>query len=470
MNKEENQRMVQFLKLCPVSLASPSSFFQGWLAIMFLFLLFQTGCNSGQPRAVRSGAEILIERHLPELEGKKVGLLLNQSSRTGADLSSPLTLDTLLTLGVDIRALFAPEHGIRGDVEAGGKITDGSDPFTGIPIYSLYGSSKQPPVEILEELDIILFDIQDVGARFYTYMSTMGLLLDAALPAGVEVWVLDRPNPAGGEYMSGWLLDPDYTSFVGLYPVPMVHGMTLGELALMMKGEGWAGQIQDRQDTDLQFDTASDSEPSERLESAALRVIPMEGWTRSMLWPDTGRDWVPPSPNLPTFQHAYVYLGTCLVEGTTLSEGRGTEDPFLLIGSPTLGEGQRLLDSTNSSQEADDTASHEVVPIPVLPGASVTLTEFVPTRIPGKAEYPKHKDQTVRGVRITLTDPVVYQPVESGLILLRWLLQQDPDAATTDFLYKLAGTDKIRDYMVGDGEPDFETENFRELRQPYLLY
>jgi uncharacterized protein YbbC (DUF1343 family) len=336
--------------------------------------------------------------------------------------------------------LFAPEHGVRGNVEAGGKVTDGIDPPTGLPVTSLYGSSKQPPVELLDQLDVILFDIQDVGARFYTYISTMGLLMDAALPAGVDVWVLDRPNPAGGEYVSGWSLHPEYKSFVGLYPIPMVHGMTLGELALMMKGEGWAGMSEDVVKESL---TAARSPGS-------LRIIPMERWKRNMLWPETGRDWIPPSPNLPTFEHAFVYLGMCLVEGTTLSEGRGTDDPFLLIGSATLNPDEASL--------------------PSFPGVDVTLTEFIPRRIPGKSEFPKYQDQRVQGIRIRLTDSSLYQPVESGLELLRWLLKNDPEAQTTRFLNLLAGDDQIDAYLKSEQSISFPHTEFRQLREPYLLY
>ena len=433
-----------------------------------LFLLLITSistCSKELPHPVRSGAEVLIDQHLPGLAGKRVGILLNQSSTVRPEANSPLTLDTLLTLGVDIRALFAPEHGVRGDIEAGGSVKDGVDSKTGIPIYSLYGSSKQPPNEVLEGLDIILFDIQDVGARFYTYMSTMGLLLDVALPAGVEVWILDRPNPAGGEYISGWMLNPEFTSFVGLYPVPMVHGMTLGELALMMVGEGWVG----RSKVISNAENSSNSEST--VSNTLLKVIPMEEWNRTMLWPDTGREWVPPSPNLPTFEHAYVYLGTCLVEGTTLSEGRGTEDPFLLIGSSTF----------NPSQDTFDSISQSEVTLPTLPGAQLTLTEFIPKRIPGKAESPKYQDQIVHGIRITLTDASLYQPVESGLELLRWLLSNDPEAKTTRFLTLLAGDDTIGEILsegqyegdISQGRrplPDFSHEDFRALREPYLLY
>jgi uncharacterized protein YbbC (DUF1343 family) len=216
--------------------------------------------------------------------------------------------------------------------------------------------------------------------------------------------------------------------------------MTLGELALMMKGEGWAGQPNDG----LQEALKATRSPG------SLRVIPMEGWTRNMLWPETGRDWIPPSPNLPTFEHAFVYLGMCLVEGTTLSEGRGTDDPFLLIGSATLNPDEASL--------------------PSFPGAELTLTEFTPRRIPGKSEFPKFQDQLVQGVRIRLTDPSLYRPVESGLELLHWLLKHDPEAQTTRFLNLLAGDGQIETYLKSDESISFPHTDFRQLREPYLLY
>ena len=163
---------------------------------------------------------------------------------------------------------------------------------------------------MLEEIDVLLFDMQDVGARFYTYNSTMKYVIEAAAEQGIEVWILDRPNPLGGDYVAGWVLEPEYNSFVGTYPIPIAHGLTLGELAQMALGEDWY-------ETDAKVN---------------LRVIPMSGWQREMKWNDTQLEWVPPSPNLPTFEHAYAYIGTCFFEGTTLSEGRGTEHPFLMMG------------------------------------------------------------------------------------------------------------------------------------------
>lgn len=418
---------------------SRSALFAVWWGLAAVL----SGCDgrpssgSAEAERIALGSERLLEDHLHELRGLNVGLVMNASSRLGgAAGSSTLLVDTLLAAGVEVGWLLAPEHGVRGELEAGAKVEAGVDGPTGIPVISLYGARPGTPPELPEELDLLLFDIQDVGARFYTYVSSMGLLMDAAAEAGIPLWVLDRPNPAGGNYVSGWDLEPEHRSFVGLYPMPMVHGMTLGELALLLHAEGHAGRVPDG---------AEAWEP---------RVIPMRGWTRDMLWPDTGLEWIPPSPNLPRFENAYVYLGTCLVEGTTLSEGRGTPDPFLLLGSP----GTRI-----EPGEAP----------PAIPGARVVVETFTPVRIPGKAESPKFMDEPSVGVRIELTDPSRYDPVASGIVLIRWLMERSPDARTLPFLSRLAGTDAaagILDGSAPDSPPEFDSSAFRERRAPHLLY
>jgi len=282
--------------------------------ITILSLIFFISCDTDQQEPeyerVVTGAENLVENYLDELEGKRVGLVMNPTARIG----ERHMLDILLEKEINLTALYAPEHGFRGEAGAGDIIEDGVDQESGLPVFSLYGETRKPTEEMLDEVDILLFDMQDVGARFYTYHATMGLVMEAAADAGKPVWVLDRPNPIGGEYVSGWMMEEEHKSFVGPYEIPAAHGMTLGELAKMMVGENW-------------LDIESDSEPE-------LKVIEMNGWGREMKWPETGLEWVAPSPNLPTFEHAYVYLGTCLIEGTTLSEGRGTSDPFLTLGSP----------------------------------------------------------------------------------------------------------------------------------------
>jgi len=382
-------------------------------------------------KGVKTGGEQLISNHLQELEGKRIGLVMNPT----AVVNGVHMLDTLMTLDVEITALFAPEHGFRGEAGAGETIEDGTDMQTGLPVYSLYGSSRKPTSDMLKDIDLLLFDMQDVGARFYTYHATMGLVIEAAAEAGIPVWILDRPNPLGGSYVSGWILEEEFSSFVGPYPIPVAHGMTLGELSLMMAGEGW-------------LDT--DSEP-------VLRVIQMDGWNRPMLWPATKLPWIAPSPNLPTFEHAFVYPGTCLIEGTSLSEGRGTESPFLTLGSP----------ETNMSEEKINQLDGRVT------GASITPIEFTSREIPGVALNPKHEGELSSGIRIQIVDYDTYQPFENGLIILSELMMHTPDADTRNYLYKLAGTEEIDKIISGELQPDdvdFNLGAFMSKRELYLIY
>ncbi len=390
----------------------------------------ETTAEEAEPAKVRTGAEILIENHLDELEGQRVGLVMNPTARIG----DTHMLDTLMALDVNISALFAPEHGFRGEAGAGEKIEDGEDQQTGLPVFSLYGDTRKPTPEMLEEVDLLLFDMQDVGARFYTYNATMGLVIEAAADAGVPVWILDRPNPAGGDYVSGWLMEDEYQSFVGAYPIPVAHGLTLGELAEMAVGENWL-------DTEAQPD---------------VRVIQMEGWTRDMKWPDTGLEWVAPSPNLPTFDHAFMYLGTVFFEGTSLSEGRGTDDPFLTMGAPAMNLSDEDFDNLNGL--SDD--------------LSVQATEFTPVSIPGVAISPKHENTLCRGVKLELSGYDV-DPVRAGLQIFATLVQSTPDYETRDFIYLLAGSNEIDQLMSGElsvDELDFDLGDFLERREQYLLY
>lgn len=394
------------------------------------FLIVQ--CNddfSTGEQKVLTGAEVLIENHLHELNGLRVGLVMNPTAR----INDVHMLDSLLAKGVNITALYAPEHGFRGEAGAGEIIEDGIDQETGIPVFSLYGETRKPTSEMLEYVDLLIFDMQDVGARFYTYNSTLGLVLESVSENRVPVWVLDRPNPAGGEYISGWILEPEFKSFVGMYPIPIAHGLTLGELGRMMIGEGWI---------DIE------SEPD-------YRVIRMKGWNRNMLWPDTGLEWFPPSPNLPSFEHSYMYLGSCLVEGTTLSEGRGTEDPFLLLGSP----------GTRFEQEDLDQLQTE------LSGITLAKTGFTPVAIPGKALNPKHLDKQSTGIRIQVTDYDQLDPVVAGIRILKFLMDYTPEAETNDYLYRLAGNREIdRILREPDSNWDFNTGEFENQREQYLLY
>ncbi len=402
------------------------------LPILFLAVTFNCGPKeTPKPVMVKTGAQVLIQEHLPELKGKKVGLFMNPTAR----IEGVHVLDTLLALDVEVTDLFAPEHGFRGDAGAGETIKSGIDSASGLPVHSLYSGGKilKPSPEVLNNLDIILFDMQDVGARFYTYNVSMKLLLEAVAETDTEVWILDRPNPAGGDYVAGWILEDEHRSFVGDYPIPVAHGLTLGELALMAVGEGWL-------DTNKPIN---------------LKVIEMEGWKRSYKWPDTGLNWFPPSPNLPAFDNAYAYLGTCFFEGTTLSEGRGTENPFLIMGAP------------KTIVNTEDLAA-----IGEKYGVQLDTVSFTPKSIPGKSLNPKHKDSKSFGVEIvslSRNGKSLNDPVKFGIDLMYLLMDATPEAEYKSFIKKLSGTDKILNKQEIDswGE-DFE--NYVEKRKAYLIY
>ncbi len=399
-----------------------------------LFLAVALNCTSketSQPIAVKTGAEVLIQAHLQELKGKKVGLFMNPTARIG----EVHVLDTLLSHGVEVTALFAPEHGFRGDAGAGESIKSGIDSASGLPVHSLYSGGKilKPSPEVLNTLDIVLFDMQDVGARFYTYNVSMKLLLEAVSETGTEVWILDRPNPAGGEYVSGWILEDEYRSFVGDYPIPVAHGLTLGELALMAVGENWL-------DTNKPIN---------------VKIIEMEGWKRSYKWSDTGLNWFPPSPNLPTFANAYAYLGTCFIEGTSLSEGRGTDNPFLILGAP------------NTKIQLKDLAE-----VSAKYGVQLDTVSFTPKSIPGKSLNPKHKDSKSYGVEIkalTTGEKSLEDPVKFGIELMYLLMDATPKAEYKSFIKKLSGTEKILDKQELDSW-GANFENYVTKRKAYLIY
>ena len=275
------------------------------------------------PTPVRVGAQVLLRDSLHLVSGRRVGLVTNHtgiwSEEPGGDVSN--TIDALWSApDVELVALFGPEHGIRGEAEAGAHADSSTDERTGNPIHSVYGATLRPTAEMLEGVEVLVFDMQDVGARYYTYVSTMAYAMEEAGRHGIPFVVLDRPNPIRGDVVQGNVLDPAFSSFVGLYPVPMRHGMTVGELARMFVGEFGL--------------------------DVELHVVPMEGWTRDMTFDRTGQPWVAPSPNLPTLESALHYPGTCLFEGTPLSVGRGTERAFQWVGAPWL-DGDALADAMN---------------------------------------------------------------------------------------------------------------------------
>jgi uncharacterized protein YbbC (DUF1343 family) len=363
---------------------------------------------------VKPGAE-RIGKYLELLNDKRIAIVANQTSTIG----KTHLVDSLLGLGVNIIKVFGPEHGFRGNAGAGEKIKDNTDIKTGLPVISLYGKHRKPTPDDLKDIDIVVFDIQDVGVRFYTYISTMTYVMEACAENDIEFLVLDRPNPHGS-YVDGPVLEPDYSSFVGMHQVPVVHGMTVGEYAQMVNGEGW-------------------------LENGAkcnLKVIKVQNYTHNSYY----KLPIPPSPNLPNMNAIELYPSLCFFEGTIISVGRGTNLPFQVIGHPDFQEGDY---------------------------------SFSPVDISGVAMNPKYKGKVCKGFDLSgYADTIVFEK----RLDLRWLIQmykyfQGKDDFFISFFDKLAGTDKLRKQIIaGLTENEIrenwkpQLEDFKTIRKKYLLY
>ncbi len=381
--------------------------------------------------AVRPGIDVLLTDSLHLVAGLRAGLVTNH---TGIDAAGAPTIDRLFeSPAVELVALFSPEHGIRGTAEAGVLVDDETDTRTGLPVHSLYGETLRPTPAMLEGIEILLFDIQDIGTRYYTYVYTMALAMEAAGEAGIPFVVLDRPNPIGGEAVQGNVLDPEFASFVGMFPLPMRHGMTPGELARLFRGAFGV--------------------------EAELHVVPAEGWTRSMLFPDTGLPWRPPSPNMPDLESALHYPGTCLFEGTPLSVGRGTDRAFQWVGAPWI-DGEEL---------AEGLRRHD------LPGVAIHPARFTPVR-PGDGKF---DGVEVGGVRLEVTDPSRYDATRTAVALLveARRLSGDRWEWRSGHFDRLAGTQRLRIGVEEGRSVDEltrswagEVEDFLALRTPWLLY
>ncbi|MGH7600887.1 MAG: exo-beta-N-acetylmuramidase NamZ family protein [bacterium] len=387
---------------------------------------------------------MVVADNFSEFQGKRVGIITNH---TGIDSERRHIADLFHGAdGVKLVALFGPEHGIRGDAPAGAKIATHTDPKTGVPAYSLYGEIRKPTPEMLKDIDVLIYDIQDVGARFYTYTSTMALCMEAAAEAKIPFYVLDRPNPIGG-LVEGPMLDPANRSFVGLYPIALRHGMTVGELAQMFNGEGWL---------------KTGPKESPQAIKADLHVVPMQGWRHDMLFDETGLSWLSPSPNITALTTAQVYPGTCLLEATNLSEGRGTNLPFEKIGAPWI-DSKKLIDKLQDR----------------VPGIYLRPIDFIPMDIAGKAKNPKFKGTGCRGLQLDVTAPRTLRAVTFGVHLLCALHELHPKLLVINEgrMARLSGQSWIREMVLAGEKPEAILQRmekglgaFRELRQKYLLY
>jgi uncharacterized protein YbbC (DUF1343 family) len=384
---------------------------------------------------VMSGLENLLRHHRRMLRGQRVGIVTNP---TGVTSQLRLTVDAIAEIpNIQLRALFGPEHGVRGDVQDGLKIASSVDEVTGLPVHSLYGEHRKPTKKMLGDIDLLIYDIQDVGCRYYTYLYTLSYVMEAAKEHDVEVMVLDRPNPITGRFVEGPILDPSLSSFVGRYPLPVRHGLTLGEMAQYINHEFAI--------------------------SCRLKVIPLQGWRRRQWFDQTSLPWVATSPNVPTFDTTIVYAGTCLFEGTNVSEGRGTAHPFEWIGAPYV-KAHALAAHLNALE---------------LRGVLFRPVSFTPT-------FSKHTGTLCHGVQVHVTDRNALQAFELGLRMLAAFIQLYP--SEFQFLKTswegrpphfdlLCGVPTLREALLAHTPVAELTQTWRrELRDyrkrsaPYMLY
>jgi len=398
-----------------------------WILSLSIFSICSCGNNghtqetpnnqdtSAQEAIFKTGAE-QTELYFSLLEGKKIGIVTNQTGIIG----NIHLVDSLTFAGIEIATIFAPEHGFRGHAEAGEKVKSDIDAKTGIRIISLYGSYFKPAQKDLEGIDIMIFDIQDVGVRFYTYISTMHYVMEACAEAGIPLIVLDRPNP-NGFYVDGPILDPAFKSFIGMHPIPIVHGMTVGELAMMINGEKWL----------------------ENGDTCNLTVIPMANYTHDMVYHLP----VPPSPNLPSPQSVYLYPSLCLFEGTVMSVGRGTDTPFEIFGHPDF---------------------------------PMKEFSFTPESRPGFSATPLHMGKTCYGLNLAnYADTLLMNPkLELKWVIMAYNMMPDKKNFFKNNMFdKLTGSSSIRNQIIqGLTEEEIiktwqsELDEFKKKREQYLMY
>ncbi len=391
--------------------------------------------------SVKTGLDVLLENDLEPLAGKKIGVVCNQATVDSQYHHIYNTFYEFQRNGLfAIKAVFGPQHGLWGHTQDNMIEWEGApDPVTGIKIFSLYGEHRKPTPGMLEGIDLLVIDLPDIGTRYYTFIWTMALCFEACEEQGIEVMVLDRPNPIDGEHVEGSILQPEYNSFVGLYPLPQRHGMTLGEIAQYLQKTYF---------------------PKLR-----MSLVKTEGWKRNMLFPETGTPWVMPSPNMPTWETALVYPGMCLFEATNVSEGRGTTRPFEMFGASWI-SGQALCRHLN---ELD------------LPGVYFRPIYFLPT-------FHKFQDEMCEGAFIHVTDTQTFKPVLTAVAILKAVLEMNPtefrwNDPPYEYEYKkmpidiLAGNSWLRE-MLGakksladiENRMNMELNEFSQIREQFLIY
>lgn len=382
--------------------------------VFFLFGCFSQTSDKENERII-TGAE-QTEKYINDLQGKKVAVVANHTTI----IKNTHLVDSLISLGIDIKKIFSPEHGFRGKADAGEHVKNYKDKKTGLSVISLYGSSKKPNLVDLEDIDVLIFDLQDVGVRFYTYISTMHYVMEACAEKDVEVLILDRPNP-NGFYVDGPVLDTVYRSFVGMHPVPIVHGMTIAEFAMMINQEGWL----------------------ENGEKCKLNYVLCDNYTHESRYDLP----VNPSPNLQNMRSVYLYPSLGFFEGTVLSAGRGTDFPFQVFGGPDYKK---------------------------------TEFTFTPRSIDGASKYPKHENELCYGVDLRTIDLAELNSKKQ--INLDWIIEaynsvENKESFFNAFFYNISGTKLLKQQIVEGKTPDEireswknDLDNFKKIRKKYLLY
>ena len=406
--------------------------------IKLVLLILVLGCSQNIPvqtdilnshinsiKKIRSGLDILLSEKMELINGKSIGLVTNNSGLDHKGI--PNYKQLMKRKNVDLKIIFSPEHGLFGEAADGEEVS--YNQVEAFPeIISLYGGNRKPTLEQLSELDLIIYDIQDIGARFYTYISTLGLVMEAAAEANIKVIVLDRPNPINGIKIEGPILEIKNQSFVGYYPIPIRYGLTIGELAKMIIGENWINKAPE------------------------LEVIPLKNWDRSLWLDETNINWVKPSPNIPSLDIATIYPGMCLLEATNMNEGRGTNKPFKRFGAPWVNKNV-LNDSLNALN---------------LPGVSFIPISYIPSDISGVAINPKYKNKVCNGVEIIINNRNNYNSVHTGFKVLMTLKKLYPNdfKINSKRMKKLWGKDNFGKLK----NLDLELDHFSALSKKYHLY
>tara|TARA_B100000965_G_scaffold70385_1_gene55534 strand:+ start:1363 stop:2643 length:1281 start_codon:yes stop_codon:yes gene_type:complete len=381
---------------------------------------------------VKLGLDILLDEKIQLIKNKNIGLVTNNSGR---DFKGTSNYERLMrTKDVTLKVIFSPEHGLFGEAAAGEKVNYDGQIKTLPKVVSLYGKNRKPTDIQLEGLDIIIYDIQDIGARFYTYISTLGLVMESAAKSNIKVLVLDRPNPLTGNKIEGPTLDLKYQTFVGYYPIPTRYGLTVGELALMINNEKWI-----------------EYQPE-------LEIVKMRGWTKDLWYDETKLPWTKPSPNIPDLNTAIIYPGVCLLEATNVSEGRGTQKPFKKFGAPWINK-QEISQELNNLN---------------LPGVVFKPITFIPTPIKGMSNNPKYKNQVCHGAEIILTDRDKFLSVATGMNIIKIINEKYPSKLKikNSGMNRLWGNAEFLNQLQTKDLNQFSIpiQNYNQIAKKYFLY